>query len=119
MKVILLISFLLLPLFSSSVSDAIKLIENNQTKELGYQKLLDLSLGNDSNASRHLGKLLIYDEGLCKQGLYFLFISSKDNTEAMRDLAFLFKNENSCFESNPKLHLKYLNIYQLEKESKS
>jgi len=89
-----------------------------KTEREAYDMFLQLTLMGDELAPTQLGRGYIYSKTMkrnCKKGTTFLFLATKTDPEAIKELALLFKR-GICVKKNDKLYKKYIKIYFSEKE---
>ena len=89
-----------------------------KTEEEGLELLLQLTLSGHESAPTQLALAYIYPKITkkdCKKGITFLFLASKTDPEALKELALLFKR-GTCIKKDLKKYQKYLKIYVSEKE---
>lgn len=97
---------------------ATELVKDIKTEREGVDLFLQLTLMGHKLAPTKLGKSFIYSKSIkqdCKKGTTFLFLASKTDPEAIKELALLFKR-GVCLKKDPKMYKKYINIYFSEKK---
>lgn len=97
---------------------ASELVKRIKTEKEGVDLFLQLTLMGDKRAPTQLGRVYIYSKVIekdCKKGITFLFLASKTDPEAIKELSLLFKR-GVCVHKDKKMYKKYINIYFSEKK---